>query len=182
VTRVIGLDQSYTGFGYCVDGESKKKAFPATKFADPIARLDAVRTWIEDWLTAQRDHSSVDLVVMEGYANGAKFGRELAGELGGVVKLAVVDCLGMSPLIVPPTSLKKFVAGSGNAKKNTMIAHVYKKWGVMFSDDNQADAFALERFGHGYLWITQCKVAPRGREVSYTKYEIEAIEAVRKAK
>jgi Holliday junction resolvasome RuvABC endonuclease subunit len=172
--RVVGLDQSYTGFGFCVDGESKKKSFPAKD--DPIERLARVREWLENWLTEQ---FPVDLVVMEGYANGAKFGREMAGELGAVVKLAIYDTLNMSPLIVPPPSLKKFVSGSGAAKKNTMLMHVYRKWGVQFSDDNQADAYSLEKFGEGYLWV-EGRIPRGGRD--YAKYEIEAIEAVRKAK
>lgn len=173
--RVIGVDQSYTGFGYCVAGESKKKAFPLRKDEDPIERLHRVRVWFRDWLEVQ-DKDPVDRVVMEGYANGAKFGRELAGELGGVVKLAILDVTNTTPLIVPPTSLKKFVSGSGGAKKNTMLLHVYRKWGAQFSDDNQADAYALEQFGRAYLAVQD------GNTEGLLKYEIEAIEAVRKAK
>lgn len=177
--KIIGIDQSYTGFGYSIDGDSKKKGFPASRFDSDLDRLRGVRKWFTEWLNVQSAGTSIDLVVMEGYANAAKFGREMAGELGGVVKLAVLDCLGLEPLIVPPPSLKKFVTGSGAAKKNTMIAHVYRKWGVMFSDDNQADAFSLEKFGYCYQWRTAGYVPPRGHEVSYAKYEIEAIDKVR---
>jgi crossover junction endodeoxyribonuclease RuvC len=89
-----------------------------------------------------------------------------------VVKLVVLDVVKKPPLIVPPTSLKKFVTGRGNAKKNEMLLGVYKQWGVEFSDDNQADAFALEKFGLAYL----------GATLELHKYQIEAIEAVRKGK
>jgi hypothetical protein len=174
--RVVGVDQSYTGFGFCVDGESKKRSFPPGRYDSDVHRLVAIRNWYQDWLSLQMK-AGLDLVVMEGYANAAKFGREVAGELGGVVKIATLEVVGHPPLIVPPTSLKKFVSGSGGAKKNTMLAHVYKKWGVLFSDDNQADAYALEKFGAVYLNTRD------GRNTnSYLKYEIEAVEAVRKAK
>ena len=173
--RVIGIDQSYTGFGFSVDGESKKRSFPPDRYDSEVHRLAGIRGWFTDWLNIQ-NKAGIDLVVMEGYANGAKYGREMSGELGGVVKLAVLDVVGHPPLVVTPSSLKKFVTGKGVAPKNTMLMHVYKKWGVMFSNDNQADAYALELFGVAYLNITA------GNIQNYLKYEIEAVEAVRKAK
>lgn len=173
--RVIGIDQSYTGFGYCVDGESKKKTFPASKYVNGTDRLLAVEVWLADRLHSI--HDGVDLVVMEGYSNASKFGREAAGELGWAVKRTIRDVLDHDPLVVPPTSLKKFVAGKGNAKKNEMLLHVYRKWGVQFADDNQADAFALEKFGLTYLDLLRDKQFAVGK---YPKYEIEAIEAVQK--
>lgn len=175
--RVVGLDQSYTGFGYSVDGESKKKTFPTTKYPNPIDRLCAVEDWLQDWLESLYE---VDLVVMEGYANGAKFGREMAGELGWAVKRSVWMATDSYPLIVPPPSLKKFVTAKGNAAKNQMLLGVYKQWNVEFSDDNQADAYALEKFGEAYLTITDRTKSLDFHGKNYPKYQIEAIEAVRK--
>ena len=40
--RVLGVDQSYSGFGYSIDGEAKKKAFPISKFPGEIERLDVI--------------------------------------------------------------------------------------------------------------------------------------------
>lgn len=178
--RVAGIDQSYTGFGFCVDGESKKRSFPPGRFDSDTHRLVAIRDWYIQWLTLQHK-AGLDLVVMEGYANAAKFGREMAGELGGVVKVATLEVIGHPPLIVPPTSLKKFVTGSGAAKKNTVIAHVFRQWGVMFSDDNQADAYALERFGRAYLVHDQRMDHPEDFKPLH-KYQYEAVEAVLKGK
>lgn len=172
--RVAGLDQSYTGFGFSIDGESKKRSFPTSRYDSDTHRLAAIEDWLTGWLKIHKN-AGLDLVVMEGYANGAKFGREIAGELGGVVKTAVLYVTGEPPLIVPPTSLKKFVTGKGNAKKNEMLLGVYKQWGVSFSDDNQADAYALEKFGHAYLYEGP-------RDSSRYKYQIEAVDAVRKGK
>lgn len=47
--------------------------------------------------------------------------------------------------IVPPTSLKKFVSGKGNVKKEVMLKEVYKRWNVDFNDNNLADAYGLAR-------------------------------------
>ncbi len=175
--RVIGIDQSYTGFAYSIEAVSLKKAFPATKYRGPEDRLWHIRKWFRGWLNEQigGDSRSVDLIVMEGYANGAKNGREIAGELGGVVKLAIMDeWSGQPPLIVPPTSLKKFVTGKGVAKKNEMLLGVYKRWGVEFADDNQADAFSLEKFGQAYLEMTT-----HAETQEYPAFQREVVEKVR---
>lgn len=162
--NVVGIDQSYTGFGYCVGGNAIKKTFPTQKH--PEDRLFEVENWLSEQL--HLIHDGIDLVVMEGYANAAKFGREMAGELGWAVKRSVVEVADQYPLIVPPTSLKKFVTGKGNSGKNEMLLGVYKRWGVEFANDNQADAFALEKFGRAYL-------DPTGQP----KYALEAISKVR---
>lgn len=47
--------------------------------------------------------------------------------------------------IVPPKTLKKFVTGNGNTKKEQMLLNIYKKWGVEFSDNNVADAYGLAK-------------------------------------
>jgi Holliday junction resolvasome RuvABC endonuclease subunit len=178
--RVVGIDQSYTGFGFSVDGESKKRSFPASRYEHDIERLADIRRWLTGWFSLQNAGCPIDLVVMEGYANAAKFGREMAGELGGVVKLVIYDETGRYPLIIPPTSLKKFVTGKGNAKKNEMLLGVYRRWGVEFSDDNQADAFSLEKFGEVYLHLQEGEKS-HDYTLALPKFQIEAVEAVRKA-
>ena len=47
--------------------------------------------------------------------------------------------------VIAPGSLKKFVTGKGNAKKELMLLKVFKKWGVEFSDNNLCDAYSLAR-------------------------------------
>ncbi len=51
-----------------------------------------------------------------------------------------------------PSTLKKFVTGKGNCKKNLMLKEVYKKWSVDFTDDNICDAYSLSRLAkHNYF-------------------------------
>ena len=47
--------------------------------------------------------------------------------------------------IIPPNTLKKFITGKGNAKKELMLLKVYKRWGVEFNDNNMADAYSLAK-------------------------------------
>lgn len=47
--------------------------------------------------------------------------------------------------VIAPGTLKKFVTGKGNAKKDLMLLKVYKRWGVEFEIDDLADAYGLAR-------------------------------------
>lgn len=169
---ILGVDQSYTGFGYSIHPEDSepvtlKKSFPLSKYTGQANRLFEIEFWFEDLL----EKVNPDLVVMEGYANAVKFGREMSGELGGVVKKATYFMAGIEPLVVPPTVLKKFVTGSGNAPKNVMLQQVYKRWGKEFTDDNMADGFSLGMFGKCWLWPGT---------PDWTKAQVEVVEKLRK--
>lgn len=145
----VGIDQSYTGFGLVVINASTDVThshlgkFPAAKYDTPVDRLVAIENWLDKHLQGW----DIDRVCMEGYANGSKFGRELAGELGYAVKrfLRVYHPQRLVPTVVPPTSVKKFASGSGTAKKNEMLLAVFKRWGMEYKDDNLADAFVLAK-------------------------------------
>lgn len=149
----VGIDQSYSGLAIValhepdVDHQEFLCGFEPKKHGSGIQRLLA----IEDHIYQTLDQiGPVSHVCMEGYANGAKFGREKAGELGATVKRALFEQYGPSdagfPTIVAPTALKKFVTGRGNnVKKNEMLLAVYKRWGYETTNDNLADAYALAR-------------------------------------
>lgn len=144
----VGIDQSYTGFGLTVINASTGEhhtslgKFDAAKYGNGAHRL----VIIQDWLRSELSGWDIDHLCMEGYANGAKFGREVAGELGAAVKLALWGHpQEVTPTIVPPTSVKKFATGSGAAKKNEILLGVYKRWDVEFKDDNLADSFVLAK-------------------------------------
>jgi len=47
--------------------------------------------------------------------------------------------------VIAPGTLKKFVTGKGNAKKDLILLKVYKRWGVEFEIDDLADAYGLAR-------------------------------------
>ena len=47
--------------------------------------------------------------------------------------------------IISPGTLKKFITGSGAAKKEQMLLQIYKKWNIEFKDNNTADAYGLAR-------------------------------------
>ena len=49
-------------------------------------------------------------------------------------------------IMVTPSELKKFICGKGNVKKNLMLLHSYKKYGIEFNNDDECDAYCIARF------------------------------------
>lgn len=140
----LGIDPSLTGTGVVVleGDEIKEKLLLSTSPRAPmLERMGSIASDIV--ACCKRWHP--DKVAIEGLAiygsnNGA---GELAGlhwhirmELGAEEKLDVV----------PPSVLKKFVCGKGNANKNVMLMKILKRWDEEFIDDNLADAYALARY------------------------------------
>ena len=86
---------------------------------------------------------------MEGYAYGSQMAN-MAGEIGAAVKLVLYQQYGIYPLVIPPTTLKKYMTGKGNAAgKSQIMLQVYKKFGIELLDDNAADAYALAKIASG---------------------------------
>lgn len=144
----VGLDQSYSGFGIVVidtfGTESLLWKFPP-KDSDGMRLGEIYVNLINIFNRCQEAYDEVH-VAMEGYAMGRTFNREKLGELGGVVKLAHATVFGSDPLVVPPTTLKKFVTGKGNASKKEVVAAVQSKWDSEIKNDNVADAYGLAQY------------------------------------
>jgi Holliday junction resolvasome RuvABC endonuclease subunit len=140
----LGIDQSYTGFAICAYLEEKYYIEVYKSNNKGIRRLMDIQNFVYEWM----GHKNIKDVAMEGYAMGAMGKVFHLGELGGMVKLALA-AHDLYPLIIPPTTLKKYVTGSGTGQKNQMILHTYKKWGQTFTDDNACDAYGLARLCSG---------------------------------
>ena len=150
----VGIDQSYSGFAITALGEDGSYETTVAKFdSSGGERLSEVQEHLLRTLRQFTECCEVQDVAMEGYAYGSIMANKL-GELGGVVKLSLHGLTrigkGQSPMIVPPTSLKKYVTGRGNGvQKNQMLLQVFKKWGVEFPDDNAADSYGLAHIVSG---------------------------------
>jgi Holliday junction resolvasome RuvABC endonuclease subunit len=84
----------------------------------------------------------IDLTVcIEGFAMGARNGREVAGALGYLYRLCArrAACL----IEIAPTSLKKYTAANGTADKSTMMREVFRLWDYDANGNDDADARAL---------------------------------------
>jgi len=85
-------------------------------------------------------------VFVEGYAYGAKYQRESLAELGGVMR-RYLYLSGLNFWIIPPTSLKFFVTGTGKASKNYMKKCTKDQWEQIFKSDDVCDAYGMSRLG-----------------------------------
>ena len=108
---VVGIDPSLTSTGIAVvrQGLLRTHRLQPPKLVGP-ARLD----WFFTMFTGLLEMEQPDLVVIEGYAFGAKAHHHALGELGGILRLAL-HRKEQSFLVVPPTSLKLFVTIKGSA-------------------------------------------------------------------
>lgn len=136
VPRVVGVDLSLTGTGIATtDGELTVR----TNAADPIEmRLQAIRNAV---LHRCAVVPPVDLVVIEDFVTRSPAASTL-GMVHGVVRVALVEAA-VPFVLVPPATLKKYVTGKGNAKKDDMRMETYKRFGLDLADDNQVDAYGL---------------------------------------
>lgn len=148
----LGIDQSYSGcaiVSYCpatnIASEHVYDFSPSQAGAGP-QRLGYVHNILREHFMYLRQQGTVRQVCFEGYAYGSKFRREELGELGGVMRLALVQTFPPHLLrAVAPNAVKKYVTGSGRADKDKMMLAVYMRWKHESSSHDAADAYALAR-------------------------------------
>lgn len=147
----IGIDQSYGGFGITILSIPTPTTFYSAVAAIPASEAKGVQRLVmmRDFMIETLKGCYIKDVAMEGYAYGSTMAHTL-GELGGAVKLGLYEEFGITPLLVPPANLKKYIAGKGTGVgKNQILLNVYKKWDVEFPDDNAADSYGLARIAAG---------------------------------
>jgi crossover junction endodeoxyribonuclease RuvC len=88
----------------------------------------------------------VGRIMLEGYAFKAPGRRQPVYEFGGVLRLYLLD-IDKRLREVPPSQLKQFATGKGNAKKGVVMACVAKRWGFKTRSHDLADAYTLHRIG-----------------------------------
>lgn len=166
----LGLDLSLTATGciYLKDGKSIERSLllkikPTSR--NPIEemfRLLQIRDEI--------DLTGVDMVVIEGLAFMARNTSALV-QLAGLNYLVreLLIASDVPFVIVPPTTLKKFVAGKGNCPKELMLLETYKRYNVSFDDNNLCDAYGLAQIGEAII----------NREAKLTKFQEEVLKTLK---
>lgn len=147
----IGIDQSYGGFAVTILSIPTPANFYSAVATIPPVEAKGIKRLVQlrDFMLRTIDGYDINEIAMEGYAYGSTMAHTL-GELGGIVKLGLYETYGATPLLVPPTNLKKYIAGRGTGvQKNQILLNVFKKWDVEFTDDNAADSYGLARIAAG---------------------------------
>ncbi len=146
VTRIAAFDVSLTATGYATSAGASGVISPP-KTMRGMERIQWIRAAV---LKIVADH---DLVVIEGYSYGAQ-GRAILdlAELGGVLRCSLHDRR-IAYVEIPPSSLKLFACGKGNAKKDEMLAAAIRKLTYMGSDHNESDALWLLTMAKSHYWL-----------------------------
>jgi Holliday junction resolvasome RuvABC endonuclease subunit len=161
VTGWLGVDQSLTNFGLALVTDGGYFLWRYSPKLPGDGTGQAERLWkIDQWLT--RTLKQIELrgagvagVAMEQYAFAAKHRGMALGELGGVVKLALLRNFGISgpigyPTICTPQKIKTYATGHHDASKAEVVAGVLDRWGALAPDDNCADAYTLARIARAF--------------------------------
>jgi crossover junction endodeoxyribonuclease RuvC len=143
----LGLDLSLTSTGYCVLDSRTVPVVVGTIRTRPTDGSFYVRARIvrQKVMTLIQKYEP-EAIAIEGHAifSGKSSAVQLA-ELNGIVRYAIFAA-GWRWENVPPSTLKKFAAGKGNASKAEMIEAVRKKWGFATKSNDEADAYALAKY------------------------------------
>ena len=167
----VGVDQALRKIGVSVIcGDSIELLH---LIVPPKELRDAVRLqYLEDALAhILEPFSDADGVAMEGQSYGSDGQLDQLGQIGGIVKLHLLRRYRISPLVVPPATLKQFVAGNGQADKSMMMRATKVYWDLEVTQDDLCDA-------HGLARIAQEFYAPQAQY----RHQVEAVNSLRRKK
>lgn len=166
----VGLDPSLTGFAVHVvypDRSSYSVEYSSKPCKTLCGRFQRYRSLVDKVMKTVREVYP-RIIMLEGYSYGSK-GQAIItlGEFGAILRDRLI---GYSDFIaeVPPTVLKGFICGKGNAKKAAVVSAATKRYGEEFDTDNQADAYVLARMGLVII----------GQDEYQTEFQARAIEKV----
>lgn len=151
----LGLDLSLTGTGIVLleGGDIKLQRLIKSKPGGdkPVNELIRIRTIVEE-IEMIVSENLPTVTVIEGMAF-------MARNTTALVQLAALNYMTRSLLydykipfvICAPTSLKKFITGKGNSKKDVMLIETFKRYDKTILNDNENDAFGLAKIGEMLL-------------------------------
>lgn len=165
--RIAGLDLSTARVGYADPSGDLLSISGHAGPEDPYRRLHELARAIERTMVLRPPFP--DLVVVEDYslASPGRLSLVRLGEVGGVVRMRLFE-LGIPTAFVPPSSVKRFATGNGNATKAQMITAAIERGARGSLNDDEADAFHLRRMGR----------AAHGLEHGLSSHELDAISAL----
>jgi len=165
--RYVGIDPS-TKTGIVIldrDGRLIDAEEITAKGTDPGRMLDIIDNTIEQL-------EPNDIVAIEGFAYGAK-GNAVSTQygIGWGIRMALFS-RGIRYDDVAPAALKKFVGAKGNAKKDELAVHIYKRWGYEHPSDNVRDAFVLAQIARAVDYTR------RGVRVDLTAFQAAVVQTI----
>lgn len=156
----VGLDLSLTKTGYAVvnnEGIVLSSGIIKSKPGgdhpiDETQRIVKIAEEVMQTIDRVLPKTNPSIVCIEGLAFSARNTSSLV-QLAGLNYLvrALLNQFKWNFIIVCPTTLKKFITGSGKGDKDQMQMAVYKNYGHESLDNNECDAYALSVCGLALL-------------------------------
>ena len=141
----VGIDPSLTGTGVCVLNKDAEVQTEKLITSTPKFTIEERYTKIMSELSFVWNIVRLQNVFIEGLSFGSR-GQSML-ELAGLHYMIryTMHTKEVPYQVIPPSSLKKFITGKGNAKKEMMLLHTFKKFNVEYSENNMCDAYCLAR-------------------------------------
>lgn len=147
----LGVDQSIRSSGLAVIEATGTYEPKHLGTIEPKKLKDAPRLkFIRDALQEVVRTFPIKQAALEGYSIASVNRSFDLGEVGGLVRLCLLDN-GIPFIVVPPTSLKLFVTGNGQASKEQMQRAVLAKWNQNITQDDACDAYGLAHAARVFL-------------------------------
>lgn len=166
--RLLALDLSLRATGWARNTAGfNSGCFPELKKVNGIPRLQKIR----DGILGLTESGGPDLVIIEGISFGSKgaMHAEICG-LAYLVRVSLTEA-GIPWTEVPPSTLKKFATGKGNADKADVLAAAIRRLNYQGSDHNEADALWLLQMGLHFYSLPGRVELPEAHRCSLAKVQ-----------
>lgn len=137
-TRVMGIDPSLTSTGIALiwnGGVGVERLVAPASCGHGVRRL----VWYSKAISEVLIRLRPDVIGIEDYAYGAANKAHALGELGGMLRMAILQS-GLPGYVVSPGGLKGFATGKGNAEKSTVSKELFRRFGVDLNQNDLVDA------------------------------------------
>ncbi|MED5052681.1 crossover junction endodeoxyribonuclease RuvC [Anoxybacillus rupiensis] len=160
--RFVGIDPS-TKTGLVILEDNKVHTaveITSEEKRDPHRFMDIVETIMSHI-------NKHDVICVEGFSYSSR-GAAVSVQYGiGWILRSELIRAGLNYHDVPPSSVKKFATGKGNAKKEDMVLPIFKRWGFEHNSDNVRDAFVLAQIARAL-----------NGQAELTKFQEEALKKI----
>lgn len=168
-TRLLALDLSITATGVVTpwdyDYERPMNELQITTVSpkrEGDLRLSEIKNNVRALV---HEHGvAVDWVILEDLPPTRAFSTAKLGMVHGAVRSMLIE-EGIRYLAVPPSVVKKYATGKGNAPKPDLRMALYRRIDLDLRDDNQVDAAWLWLLGHDLAGDPAIKVPEVNRSV-----------------
>lgn len=175
MTNILSIDQSLTSTGYAIIEDGKLTTHGTIQPKHLKTTVEKI-IYLTKYLENLKNNNTIDYIVREGFSFGSKNRAFVLGGLGYAIDIIFHNEYQSRYCIIPPTIVKKYITGKGNAKKEQMILHTFKKYNIEFDNNDECDAFCIGIFLYNYLIWKKAKQ----QKTLYLKYEIECFKAFEK--